>query len=205
MALKREADRIALRQQEDGARTRIDFEKLVSMYDKLEKKRIRREQRRELEQIKNLWDVNYSNVSIIPKPLDHEWWSELMNGNFLDVIFDCPHEIHELVSSRNIYELVKKLKEGQKEILYYRVIRQWSIQRIAAHREQTDRNILKVYTAMMESLRRKLYWRLLPRYIAEQPLTNRQREFVEMNIKKYGDEKPKRQRKKKTAVDGGEN
>ncbi|MCL2775766.1 MAG: hypothetical protein FWD71_20830 [Oscillospiraceae bacterium] len=203
MALKREADRVALRQQEDGARTQVDFENLASMYDKIEKKRIRRERRRELEKVENIVDISYSNVPVIPKPLDHEWWRELMNGNFLDVIFDCPYEIHELISSRNLYELVKKLNEGQKEVLYYRVIRRWSIQRIAKHRGQTDRNVLKVYITMIESLRYKLYMRLLPRFKAEASLTSMQREFVADNIKKYGDGKPKRQCKKKTAVDSG--
>ena len=203
MALKCEADRVALRQQEDGARTQIDFEKLVSMYDKLESKRLRREQRREWEKIENVSDIDYSTVSVMPKPLEHEWWSELMNGDFLDVIFDCPHEIHELVSSKNVYELLKKLNEGQKEVLYYRVIRQWSIQRIAKYRGQTDRNILKIYTTMIESLRYKLYMRLLTRFTEKQPLTLRQREFMENNIKKYGNGKPKCQRKKKTAVDSG--
>ncbi|MCL2774324.1 MAG: hypothetical protein FWD71_13380 [Oscillospiraceae bacterium] len=204
MALKREADRVALRQQEDGARTQVDFESLASMYDKLEKKRIRRERRRELEKVENIIDISYSNVPVVPQPLDHEWWRELMNGNFLDVIFDCPHEIHELISIRNLYELVKRLNKGQKEVLYYRVIRRWSIQRIAAHRGQTDRNVLKVYTTMIESLRYKLYMRLLPRYKTEAPLTSAQREFVADNITKYGDGKPKRQRKKKTAVDSGD-
>ena len=119
------------------------------------------------------------------------------------MIFDCPHEIHELASSKNLYELVKKLKEGQKEVLYYHVIRRWSIQHIAAYRGQTDRNILKVYTTMIESLRYKLYMSLLPQFRTNQSLTRRQREFVESNLVKYGDGKPKRRRKKKAAVDSG--
>ena len=203
MALKRETDRVALHRKEDGARTQADFEKLVAMYDKLDAKRIRREQKREFTQVENIVDINYSNVSVIPQPLEHEWWRRLMNGDFLDVIFDCPHEIHEVISTKNLYELVKKLKEGQKEVLYYHVIRRWSIQRIAIYRGQTDRNILKVYTTMIESLRYKLYMRLLPRFKPNQPLTLRQHEFVESNIGKYGDGKPKRRRKKKAAVDSG--
>jgi len=35
-------------------------------------------------------------------------------------------------------------------------------------REQTDRNILKTYETLIESLRYKLYMRLLPRYKAEE-------------------------------------
>ena len=206
MALRRDADRVALLRQEHAARTEADFEKLTKTYDKLERNRIRRERRKEWERLDYLsvQDIDYSHVSVVPEPLEHEWWRKLMNGDFLDIIFDCPHEIHEQASSRNVRELLQKLNEGQKEVLYYRVIRRWSIQRIAAHRGQTDRNVLKVYSTMIESLRYKLYMRLLPRYIADAPLTLAQREFVAGNRDKYSDGKPKRQRRKKAALDSGE-
>jgi len=123
-------------------------------------------------------DVEITDGAVVPEPLNHRWWRQIMQGNFLDVIFDCPYDMHELTSSRNISELVKALNDNQKEILYLRAIRQWSPQKIAAKRGQTDRNIRKVYDTLIESLRRKLYKRLLPRYEAGAPLTLAQREFV---------------------------
>jgi DNA-directed RNA polymerase specialized sigma24 family protein len=51
---------------------------------------------------------------------------------------------------------VKVLNDNQKEILYLRVIRQWSPQKIAAMRGQTDRNIRKVYDTLINGLRKKL-------------------------------------------------
>jgi len=79
-----------------------------------------------------------------------------MSGYFLDVIFDCPYEIDELVSSRDVSETLKSLNDNQKEILYFRIVRDWSSQKIAAVRGQTDRNIRKVYEMAIDSIRRKL-------------------------------------------------
>jgi hypothetical protein len=63
--------------------------------------------------------LGYTDGEIIPTPTGHRYWKQLQRGNFLDVIFDCPYDLHELVSNRIISELLKALKEGQKEVLYY--------------------------------------------------------------------------------------
>jgi len=179
--LIREVRREELARIEESARTEDDFEELTKKFwDKLAANHERRERYyvAELEDM-TIEDVEVTDGAIVPQPLNHMWWRQMMGGNFLDVIFDCPYDLHELTSSRNISELVGALNENQKEIFYLRVIRQWSIQRIAAHRGQTDRNILKVYTTMIKNLRKKLYERLLPRYEQDLPLTLAQREFVE--------------------------
>jgi hypothetical protein len=141
--------------------------------------------------------LDYTGGAIIPTPIGHRYWKQLLNGNFLDVIFDCPYDIHELVSGRAVSELLKALKAGQKEVLYYWEVRQWKPQRIAALRGQTDRNILKLYAVMIEGLRYKLYMRLLPRFKESLPLTVSQQRFMENNKEKYGEGKPKRKRRKK--------
>ena len=103
----------------------------------------------------------------------------MMRGKFLDVISDCPQEIQELTESYPVFNLVGKLDENRKEILYYWAIRLWSPQRIAAFRGQTDRNIRKVYTNMIADIRRKMYIRLYPRYKEGLPLTKAQKKFCE--------------------------
>jgi DNA-directed RNA polymerase specialized sigma24 family protein len=80
----------------------------------------------------------------------------MMSGFFLDVIFDCPYEMDELVSSQTISNALKSLNDNQKEVIYFRVIRGFSPQRIAKMRKQTDRNIRQVYDMAIESIRRKL-------------------------------------------------
>ena len=119
-----------------------------------------------------------------------------MRGDFLDVIFDCPYELHELTSDRYISEILRNLNENQMEVLYYRVIRQWSVHRTAVMRGQTERNIRKVYGTLIAGLRRKVFERLYPRFEANLPLTLTQREFVMSYVKKRSTRKIWKFRKK---------
>jgi len=179
--VKHENKRYALVRKERGARTEEDFEKLVQAYDGIDTNREKREKRYEKISTELLSDfILKGHQTIIPAPLKHTWWKELLRGDFLDVIHDCPYDIQEFFGSRILYELVEPLKDTQKEVLYYRDIRYWSNQRIAAMREQTDRNILKTYETLIESLRYKLYMRLLPRYKAEEAKKARAEERVKL-------------------------
>ena len=180
---KRELKRVVkaerLRRQEDGARTEKDFSELIDTYDKNDANRERKERYWEILSSDNLTERLVCEATIIPRPIDHEWWRQLFGGSPLDVIFDCPHEINEFVSSPSLIEPLKQLDESRKEILYYLVIRQWSPQRLAAFRGQTDRNIRKVYGVIIAKIRKRLYKRLSPRYEEGLPLTFAQTEFCE--------------------------
>ena len=121
---------------------------------------------------------NEQAVTVIPQPLNHPYWRQLLAGEFLDVIHDCPHELHEMTASKPIFDLTKALDDNRKEILYYWAVRSWSPQRIAAYRGQSDRNIRKVYNKMMDEMRESLYKRLFPRFDKGEPLTFTQREFM---------------------------
>jgi DNA-directed RNA polymerase specialized sigma24 family protein len=199
--IKHESLRIALNRQENAARTEEDFEKLTVTWDRLDRNREQREQRYEKASTE---DIKYYKIKdrhmIIPEPGIHIWWRELLRGDFLNFIHDCPYEIQEFTASRNIYELVGALKDTQKEVLYYRAIRGWSNQKIAAMRGQTDRNILKTYETLIESLRYKLFVRLIDRFIEEEPLTLAQREFVMGGILKYS-QNPKCKRRTKEEIE----
>ena len=176
-ALLRESRAVALANIEDAARTHDDFNKVNIIWDekdRIESWRIdkQEEPNADPKAVKERFGI------IIPQPLNHPYWRQLLIGDFLDIIHDCPHELHELTASRSIYELTKALDENRKEIFYYWAIRLWTPQRIAAFRGQTDRNIRKVYNKMIEEIRQELFNRLHPRYIAKKPLTYRQKEFV---------------------------
>jgi len=81
--------------------------------------------------------------------------------------------------------LTKGLKDNHKEVLYCWAIRLWSPQRIADFRGQTDRNIRKLYTKMIEGIRLKMSIRLYQRYALYESLTLEQVELVEECIVKY--------------------
>lgn len=154
--LKRETDRIALARLEDAARTVDEFKNVTQQWDKLDENRERKERYWEKLRPEELLIWETSVETIIPPPIDHVWWRQLFRGDFLDTIHDCPHEIQELTSSRPVYDFTKELDENHKEILYYWAIRQWTPQKIAAMRGQSDRNIRKVYNKMIEDIRRKI-------------------------------------------------
>ena len=92
----------------------------------------------------------------VPIHLKKRLWQQILRGEFLDAIFDCPYELHELTENEEVSKLLKGLNENQKEIFYLMVIRGWSPQQLAKFRGQTDRNIRKVYATMIKSIRRKL-------------------------------------------------
>lgn len=184
--LQREARREALIIIEESARTAEDFDRVTILWDCLdivEKWRLDKQVPKRTELLTE--HEFYHSSRIIPPPIRHAWWQQILSGNFIDVIFDCPHEVQELTSGRSAYELVNELSEKQKEILYYWAIRLWTPQRIAAMREQTDRNIRKVYNNMMTDIRNKLFGRLYPRYEKCLPLTSSQVSFVERYIQEH--------------------
>jgi len=200
MVLKREASRIALLRQEDAARTLYDFENLVSTYNRLDENRERREREYEIGRPPSYLLLDYTDGAIIPSPVGHRLWKQLLSGNFLDVIFDCPYEIQDLITNRIVFELVGNLKDEQKEVLYYWEVRQWKPQQIAVLRGQTDRNILKLYAVMIESLRYKLYMQILSKSQKGLPLTAPQERFKKRFSNKYGEGKPRRKRRKKVKM-----
>ena len=161
LRLRRETDRVALLRLEKAARTMKDFETVVEEWNRIDKNRRRRERRYEdrwvpymLDELKE--DFSDETLRVFPPPQKHAWWRKLQAGDFLDKIFDCPHDLHELTSHKNASDAVKKLKPEHKEMIYYRTIRQWSPQKLAAVRGQTDRNIRKVYDTAIRKVRREM-------------------------------------------------
>ena len=215
--LVRDVKREALRRMEDAARSENDFKNVIKQWDHLDDNEQHRVNDHEIgrpDAVMLHWDREDADDrkgfmkgwldTVIPPPLEHAWWRQLLSGDFLDFIHDCPFEMHELTTSRVVSELLKTLNENQIEVLYYRAIRQNSFQQIAAMRGQTDRNILKVYAVLIEGLRKKLHDRLTPRYDAKLPLTVAQKQFMtDYRAGRPKTGKPKISKgKKKTALDG---
>jgi len=169
LSLRREVDKIALLRLEDSARTPKDFEGVIKEWNRIDRNRRRRERRYEVRRPSAEmlhWDkmnegdekgrLRAELETVIPPPLDHAWWRQLQSGNFIDKIFDCPHEIAELTSHKKVSLAIKTLKAEQKEILYYRAIRQWSSQKLAVYRGQSDRNIRKVYATLISKIHKEM-------------------------------------------------
>ena len=174
--LKREIKAEALRRLEEAARTEADFQAVINQWDKLDQNRERRE--RDHENLRGDVPLEYQtipNPSIAPIWMNDPTFRQLCHGNFLDILFDCPHELHNLAGNTFISDLLQELNEDQQEILYFLFVRLYSTTRLAEMRHQSDRNIRKQRKNICAKLQKRMYDHL----ISSQRLTKRERTFLE--------------------------
>lgn len=176
--LKREIEREALARMEDAARTEADFQKVAAEWDRLDANRERRERWREIGRAQDTLTLGYSDGEVLPNPAGYAFWRQLLHGDFLDVIFDCPYELHELVEDMDISALLRGLSENHREILYFSAIRLYSTARLAALRKQTSRNIRKTRVLMLKKIHEQLIPRLAQRADSGLPVTLAQLDFL---------------------------
>ncbi len=209
--LKREILAEALKRTEDSAQTLADFQKVVEEWNRLDRNRERRE--RDHENLRGDVPLEFQAVpdpKIAPLWMNMPRFRQLCQGNFLDIIFSCPYELHELTANRFLSRLFLSLSDEQKEVLYYLFIRQYSTARLAAIRGQSDRNIRKLRMTVQKKLQKQMYEHLSEKQENGLSLTLREREFM----KEYGAllqtmgkdavirrESKTKPRKKKTALD----
>ena len=156
--LKRELRAQALKRLEDSARTLKDYENLVVWYDRLDANRERRERYHELSRSGDDYGASVNEL-FFPDTLNDVLEKQLRKGDFIDAIFYCPYDIHELVTEEYLSEILLELKEDHKELLFLWAVRLFSSTRIAKIREQSDRNIRKVRNTMLKKIQ-KSCWKL---------------------------------------------
>ena len=137
---------------------------------------------------------------------------QLCSGNFLDILFDCPYEMHQLTANAFLSGMIEELSEEHKEILYFLSIRLYSTTQLAQLRGQSDRNIRKVRNTIRKKLQKRLYAHLCQMQDEGKSLTLRERQFMEEYAALLGEkgkdavirrENKTKRRKKKAALDGG--
>lgn len=209
--LKRELRAEALRRLEDAARTAEDFAVVVEEWNKLDRNRERRE--RDHENLRGDVPLEYQAVpepKIVPRWLNNPAVRQLCSGNFLDILFDCPYEMHQLTSNAFLSDMIEELSEEHKEILYFLSIRLYSTTQLAQMRGQSDRNIRKVRNTIRKKLQKKLYAHLCRMQDEGKSLTLRERQFMEEYAALLGEkgkdavirrENKTKRRKKKAALD----
>lgn len=129
---------------------------------------------------------------IIPAPISHVFWEQIMKGDFLDAIYNCPFEMHELVTDEDISRAIFALKDGQKELLYQLAIKRYSCRMIAVFREQTDRNIRKIRDTMLKKLRKSFMPALQSRVDNHISLTKQKQIFYDTYLTQITDKKNKK-------------
>ena len=176
--LKREIRAEALRRLEEAARTESDFLTVVDEWNKLDRNRERRE--RDHENLRGDVPLEFQAVPeprIVPLWMNAPDYRQLCSGFFLDILFDCPYEMHELTANEFISGIVRNLSEEHKEVLFYLSLRLYSATRLAALRGQSDRNIRKLRLTIHKKLQRAFYQHLQEKQEAGGSLTLREQEF----------------------------
>lgn len=179
--LKRELRAEALARLEDAARTQRDFENVIVWWDKLDANRERRERYHELSRSGDDVPLNYgasANELFFPDTLNDVLEKQIRKGDFIDAIFYCPYDIHELVTEEYLSEILLELKEDHKELLFLWAVRLFSSTRIAAIRQQSDRNIRKVRNTMMKKIRKELLSALTDKAEKQLPMTLVEKAFL---------------------------
>ena len=176
--LKREIRAEALRRLEEAARTESDFLTVVDEWNKLDRNRERRE--RDHENLRGGVPLEFQAVPeprIVPLWMNDPEYRQLCSGFFLDILFDCPYEMHELTADKFISDMIRDLSEEHKEVLYFLSLRLYSATKLAALRGQSDRNIRKLRMTIHKKLQRAFYQHLQEKQEAGGSLTLREQEF----------------------------
>jgi hypothetical protein len=178
--LQRDLRRIALNRMEDAARTMDDYQEVIKVWDRLDANRERKERYHTISRGDVPLDYEAAPDGIIfPAPHDNMRFQAILNGDLEDVVFDCPFELHELVTDEEISQAIADLKDAHKEILFYSGLHLLSTAAIGRIRGQSDRNIRKVRATMLKRLHTPLLATLSERSENGLPLTTTQREFLE--------------------------
>ncbi len=113
-----------------------------------------------------------------PDALNGVLEKQMRKDDFLDVIFNCPYEIHEFVTEEYLSKILWELSEDHKEILFLHAVRAYSSKKIGEMRGQSDRNIRKVHNTMPKKIYKKLLSILTERMEKKLSMTNEEKQFV---------------------------
>lgn len=175
----------ALKRLEDSARTIWDFENLVAWYDRLNANHQRKERYHELFRGGDDVPLDYGAAEgglYFPDTLNDVLSKLERKGDFIDSIFYCPYDIHELVTEEYLSKILWELNAEHKELLFLCAVRLFSSTRIAKIRNQSDRNIRKVCGTMFKKIRKKLLPALWDKAEKQQPMTLLEKDFLEENM-----------------------
>lgn len=175
--LRQQMDEIAVERLGLAARTETDFSVVIGEMDRLDRNRERRE--RYHENLRGDVPLEYKKANyglVFPEWLNTPEQQLLNKGSFLDLIFDCPYEMHQLTADPFLSKIVEHLKEEHKEVLYFLSLRLYSTVKVADMRGQSDRNIRKLRDTYNRKLQHQLYEHLLQK----KSLTLREQEFLSL-------------------------
>ena len=155
------------------------FEDVIKQWDHLDDNRERKERYHEIgrENIDSKKDVAPLAI-VIPTPINHAYWRQLMNGDFIDIISNCPYEMYNSLSDEDYSKIIYDLKDDHKELIYLLYLRDFTTNKLAALRNQSDRNIRGVHSTILGQIEKKVLMILVDRQIEAFPFTMEELNFL---------------------------
>ena len=106
-----------------------------------------------------------------------------MKGDFIDIISNCPYEMHNSLSDEDYSKIIYDLKDDHKELIYFLYLRDFTANHLAALRNQSDRNIRGVRSTVLGQIEKKVLLVLADRQEQDFPFTGEERDFLSRHAK----------------------
>ena len=184
--LKRDIKAAALERLEQAAKTPEDFNKVLKQWDKLDSNRERKERYWEISRNNEDFPLEWGESACgtaFPKNLNTILAKQIRKGDFIDIIYNCPYEIHELVTEEYLCKILRELKDEHKELLYLLTIKGLSTAEIADLQGKSDRAVRYMRDTVFNKIRRKVYEYLTSEQGKTHDMTFDEKRFVK-NYKK---------------------
>jgi len=122
----------------------------------------------------------YNEGAIIPPPLCHPYWKELMRGDFISYIFDNYMEAWQNIGDGQVSRLYRyELTVKQKEVLFLRAVRLATTEQIGCYTDKSDRAVRRLLADALENIRKPLSVLIQNRLDGKLPVTLEKRRFLE--------------------------
>jgi hypothetical protein len=194
--LKRKARAEYLHRLEISARTLDEYQEVVVMYDKLDVAREKREQRHEVGKFESMYQIvikdehdypvklSYGDGGVVPIPILHPYWRELMRGDFINYIYDNADEMWQIMGDWQVGKLLRdELTAKQKEALFLSAVRLASTEQIGCYTDKSDRAVRRLIADALENIRSALAPKIKARLDSGLPVTLEKRRFYEWYTK----------------------
>jgi DNA-directed RNA polymerase specialized sigma24 family protein len=181
--LKRDAKAAYLLRLEEAARTENEFMELVKMHNALDRNRervIRRHETHCDDDGTPLEEMDVFGRGVVPPPLNHPYWRELINGDFISDIFDNPAEMWQIMEDEQIAEpLHYALTEKQAQALFLSAVRLARTENIACYTDKSDRAVRRLIADAKKHIRQMLARDVMADIKAKRPTTLEKRRLIE--------------------------
>ena len=184
--LQRDIKAAALERLEQAAKTPEDFKKVIKLWDNRDENRERKERYWEICRNDEDFPLEWHEASwgtVFPKNLNTYEAKQIRKGDFIDVIFDNPYEIHELVTEEYLSKILKGLSDEHKELLYLLAVKGYSTKEIERIQGKSDRAVRYMRETVFKKIRNEAYKFLTSEQGKKHNMTLAEKKFVE-NYKK---------------------